>query len=141
MNNLELLKNTYNDENYNITIDTCYSKVLNYIIDNNIKILNYEESMKETYLKMIKDGYKFLFNRDIITDILIDIAYAIEPKDELNSIMVKNTLGSIECDSEDTDSDDDNNNEELNQNNLMKMMNNMMNPNMMNPNMMNKKKE
>lgn len=87
-----------------INLENSHEKFLEFIKKNDITINNYEEDMKNLYLKMLLNGYRFICNREILTDIMIDIAYMLSPKDELNSEMVKNTLGTMECDS-DSDSD------------------------------------
>ena len=87
-----------------INLENCHANFLEFIKNNDITINNYEEDMKNLYLKMLLNGYRFICNREILTDIMIDIAYMLSPKDELNSEMVKNTLGTMECD---TDSDSD----------------------------------
>ena len=83
-----------------INLENSHEKFLEFIKKNDITINNYEEDMKNLYLKMLLNGYRFICNREILTD----IAYMLSPKDELNSEMVKNTLGTMECDS-DSDSD------------------------------------
>jgi hypothetical protein len=120
--NIDKLLSKYNMDNYNITIENCHVKILQYIKDNAIPVNNYEEDMKNLYLNMLKDGYKFLINSDNLTDILISIAYVLSPDDELNSEMVKNTLGTMECDSSDEDEDEDNNMMQQQQQMLMNMM-------------------
>ena len=105
---MDKLIEKYNNEEFNITLDNCHIKILQFIKNNNIAINNYEEDMKNLYLNMLKNGYKFVVNSDNLTDILISIAYILCPDDELNSVMVKNTLGTMECDSSDEDDDDDN---------------------------------
>lgn len=89
-----------------VTLENCHDKFLEFIKKNDITINNYEEDMKNLYLKMLLNDYRFICNREILTDIMIDIAFMLSPKDELNIEMVKNTLGTMECDS-DSESDSD----------------------------------
>ena len=105
---MDKLIEKYNNEEFNVTLDNCHIKILEFIKNNNIVVNNYEEDMKNLYLNMLKNGYKFVVNSDNLTDILISIAYVLSPDDELNSVMVKNTLGTMECDSSDEDDDEDN---------------------------------
>ena len=71
-----------------------------FIEENNIRVINYEESMTDIYLKMIQSDYRFIIDRELIRDILIDIAYTKNPNDPLNKDLVLMTLCSIDEDNE-----------------------------------------
>lgn len=118
---MDKLIEKYSNKEFNVTLDNCHIKILQFIKNNNIVINNYEEDMKNLYLNMLKNGYKFVVNSDNLTDILISIAYVLSPDDELNSVMVKNTLGTMECDSSDEDE-----NEGENEDNIMEQQQQML---------------
>lgn len=101
--------NKFNSNNIKVTLENCHSHILYFIKNNNIQINNYEEDMKETYLKMLNNNYIFLINKELLSEIMIDIVYRLSPKDELNIEMVKNTFATWECDSSSEEEDDEDN--------------------------------
>ena len=106
---MEEFINEFNNNNTKVTLENCHSHILYFIKNNNIQINNYEEDMKETYLKMLKNNYIFLVNKELLSEIMIDIVYRLSPKDELNIEMVKNTFATWECDSSSEEEDDEDN--------------------------------
>lgn len=56
----------------------CHESILNYIEEKQIIITTYED-IKNVYTDMIKSHYYFVIERDIITDILVDITYMLSP--------------------------------------------------------------
>ena len=85
-----------------ITRDNIHEQMINYINNNDIKVLNYE-TMTEIYLKMLKDDYGFVIDRDLLKEIMIDIAYKICPNDDFNRDLVLMTLSIMEEDESDED--------------------------------------
>ena len=75
-----------------------------FIEENNIRVINYEESMTDIYLKMIQSDYRFIIDRELIRDIFIDIAYIKNPNDSLNKDLVLMVLGSMDDDSDNENS-------------------------------------
>ncbi len=57
-----------------VNTNNCHEAILNYIDENTIEINNYED-MKNTYANMILANYYFVLERDLISDILIDLTY------------------------------------------------------------------
>ena len=117
--------NEFNDNNIKVTIENCHSHILYFIKNNNIEINNYEEDMKETYLKMLKNNYIFLINKELLSEIMIDIVYRLSPKDELNIEMVKNAFATWECESSSEEEDYDNDEENIMWSSNNKRMNKM----------------
>ena len=76
--------------------------MINYINNNDIKVLNYE-TMTEVYLKMLQNDYCFVIDRDLLKEIMIDIAYKICPNDDFNRDLVLMTLSIMEEDESDED--------------------------------------
>ena len=92
-----------------VTKENIHEYTIKYIEENNINIINFEESMIEVYLKMIEHGYYFTIDRELIRDIFIDIAYMKNPNDPLNKDLILMVLGSIDSDDENSDDENSNN--------------------------------
>ena len=63
--------------------DTVYETVHKFITDSSKKISDYEE-MIEVVLEMVKNGYCFLMDRDILRDALETLTFMYEPNDDMN---------------------------------------------------------
>tara|TARA_Y100000817_G_scaffold314317_1_gene312762 strand:+ start:198 stop:473 length:276 start_codon:yes stop_codon:yes gene_type:complete len=61
-----------------VNINNCHETIINYIEENNIEINNYED-MKNTYVTMVGNHYYFVIERDLISDILIDLTFVFVP--------------------------------------------------------------
>ena len=57
-----------------VTLDNIHKTVCEYIKEQKIKVENYD-SMVDVYIKMVKDGYGFIVDREIVKTVLIDLAY------------------------------------------------------------------
>ena len=88
-----------------VTKENIHELTLNFIEEDNIHIINFEESMTEVYLRMISTDYRFIIDRDLIHEIFVDIAYKFNPNDILNKNRVLMTLGAILDDSDDSDNE------------------------------------
>ena len=88
-----------------VTLDNIYKTVCDYVVKKEIKIENYD-SMVDVYIKMVKDGYGFVVDREIVKTVLIDLAYKLCPNDEFNRALVMHTLNIMEDDSDSDDEDD-----------------------------------
>tara|TARA_B100001123_G_C15341496_1_gene1035161 strand:+ start:6631 stop:7110 length:480 start_codon:yes stop_codon:yes gene_type:complete len=91
-----------------ITLDNLHEHVSEYIHGNKIIIQNYDD-MKDTYLRMLRDRYLFLIDRDILIPCLIDLTYMFCPGDDFNKDAVLELLDlqEEECDEDEMDEDDD----------------------------------
>ncbi len=85
--------------------DTIYETVHSYITDSSKSVTNYEE-MIEVVLDMIKEGYCFLMDRDILRDALESLTYMYEPNDDMNKDRVILQLVDVDDDEDDDDEGD-----------------------------------
>ena len=90
-----------------INLENIHEQIINFINNNNdIEIKNYD-SMTEVYLKMIEKDYHFAMDRDLIKEVMIDLAYKFCPNDEFNKNLVLLTLQVIDnSDDEEDDGDE-----------------------------------
>ena len=83
--------------------DDIYEIINSYVTTNSIEINNYN-NMVEVILKMIKEGYCFVVDRDILRDTMECLTYMYYPCDDMNKDRVIQQL----CDEEsDSDSESD----------------------------------
>ena len=78
-----------------VTKENIHECTLNFIEEDNIHIINFEESMTEVYLKMITSNYRFIVDRDFIREVFVDIAYVLNPNDVYNKNRVLMEFGVI----------------------------------------------
>ena len=90
-----------------VNLENIHEHTYHFIEEQNIRVINFEETMTEVYLQMILAQYRFIVDRDLIHEIFCEIAYKLNPNDPLNRDRLLMTIGAIE----DSDSDDDNNND------------------------------
>ena len=83
-----------------VTKENIHELTLNFIEENNIHIINFEESMTEVYLKMISTNHRFIIDRELVREVFVDIAYVLNPNDVLNKNRVLMELGAIFDDSD-----------------------------------------
>jgi len=92
-----------------VTLENFHELVPEYIFNQKLMIQNYEDT-KELYLSMLKDGYLFTFDRDILIACLTDLTYMYAPGDDVNKDAVIELLvldGELEDDDDDDDDEDD----------------------------------
>ena len=89
-----------------ITNENIHEIIPEYIENNNITI-NDIDTMIDTYMKMVKDNYLFLIDRDLLKDLLVEITYMYAPNDDANKDRVLYHLVGSDSDSDDDDDDDD----------------------------------
>ena len=95
-----------------VTLENFHELVPEYIFNNKLMIQNYEDT-KEIYLSMLKDGYLFTFDRDILIACLTDLTYMYAPGDDVNKDAVVELLVlDSELDDDDDDEDDDDDDDE-----------------------------
>ena len=78
-----------------VTKENIHECTLNFIEEDNIHIINFEESMTEVYLKMIASNHRFIVDRQFIREVFVDIAYVLNPNNVYNKNMVLMKLGGI----------------------------------------------
>lgn len=61
-----------------VNANNCHESIITYIEENDISVTTYED-MKNIYADMISKHYYFIIDRDLITDILVDITYTLSP--------------------------------------------------------------
>ena len=88
-----------------VTPETLYESIDSFVTDNKIKITTYDE-MIDTVLKMMKDGFCFSFDRDILRDAMESLTFMYCPGDEMNRDRVVCQLEDVP-DEEDDDSESD----------------------------------
>ena len=98
--------------------DDVYETVHSFITDNKVSIEDYS-GMVNTILRMIKSGYCFAMDRDILRDAMECLTYMYSPSDDMNKDRVIQQL----VDDVSDESDDENDTEdEFGNMDLLKMM-------------------
>ena len=92
-----------------VTNENIHEIIPEYIENNNITIKDID-TMIDAYMKMVKDNYLFLIDRDLLKDLLVDITYMYAPNDDANKDRVLYHL--VGSDSDDDDADDNNDDED-----------------------------
>ena len=91
-------------ENYTlVTIENYHTVITDYIRKNEINIVDYEDTTS-CILRMIREGYFFNFDKNLLRSFLEDITYFYSPNDDKNKDRISNML---EESDDDSDSDDD----------------------------------
>ena len=89
-----------------VTLENIHELTYNFIGENNMVIVNFEESMTQVYLDMVQREYRFVVDRELIHEIFCEIAYRLNPNDPLNRDRLLMTIGMMD----DSDDDDINDN-------------------------------
>ena len=84
-----------------VNLENIHELVYSFIENNNIRVLNFEESMTQVYLDMISNNYRFIVDRELMHEIFCEIAYKLNPNDPLNRDRLLMTIGAIDDDSDD----------------------------------------
>ena len=87
-----------------VIVDDVYETIHSYI-ENSDKVVETYEDMVEIILLMIKDGYCFVMDRDILRDAMESLTYMYSPVDEMNKDRIIQQFVD-EGDSESDDEDD-----------------------------------
>tara|TARA_B100000900_G_scaffold400466_1_gene404104 strand:+ start:3821 stop:4117 length:297 start_codon:yes stop_codon:yes gene_type:complete len=93
-----------------VTNDNIHFIIPEYIEENDI-IIKDIDTMIDAYMRMVKDNYLFLIDRDLLKDLLVEITYMYAPNDDANKDRVLyHLVGSdsededeVECEQENTD--------------------------------------
>tara|TARA_Y100000593_G_C4271412_1_gene317578 strand:- start:765 stop:1085 length:321 start_codon:yes stop_codon:yes gene_type:complete len=104
---------TITEEPIIVKLENIHKYTYDFIHENNIRIINFEESMTRVYLQMVQRDYRFIVDRELIHEIFCEIAYRLNPNDPLNRDRLLMTIGMME----DSDSDNDSDNESDNNDN------------------------
>ena len=103
-----------------VNIDNLYETIHSFVGENKVIIDDYE-SMVKTILRMIKVGYCFTIDRDILRDAMESLTYMYSPDDDMNKDRLMQQFMDDDSDDDDeNDSDDDFNN--LDMLKMMQMM-------------------
>ena len=86
-----------------VTNENIHTIIPKYIEDNDITI-NDIDTMIDAYMKMVKDKYLFLIDRDLLKDLLVEITYMYSPNDDANKDRVLYHLVGSDSDDDDDDS-------------------------------------
>ena len=87
-----------------VTNDNIHEIIPEYIQDNDITIKDID-TMIDAYMRMVKDNYLFLIDRDLLKDLLVEITYMYAPNDDANKDRVLYHL--VGSDSDDDDDDEE----------------------------------
>ena len=87
-----------------VNLENIHELTYKFISDNNLVVLNFEESMTQVYLDMVQANYRFIVDRKLMHEIFCEIAYRLNPNDPLNRDRLLMTIGMMD------DSDDDSEN-------------------------------
>jgi len=87
-----------------VTIENYHLAITEYIKENEIIISEYDD-MTSCILRMIRAGYCFNMDKNLLRSFLEDLTYMYSPNDEKNKDRIVNMLE--ESDDEDSDSSDD----------------------------------
>ena len=85
-----------------VTSENYHHAITGFIKDNEINISEYDD-MTETILRMIREGYCFNMDKNLLRSFLEDLTYMYSPNDEKNKDRIINMLE----ESDDEDSSDD----------------------------------
>ena len=91
-----------------VKLENIHKCTYDFISENNIRIINFEESMTRVYLQMVQRDYRFIVDRELIHEIFCEIAYRLNPNDPLNRDRLLMTIGMMEDNDSDSDNDSDN---------------------------------
>jgi len=89
-----------------VTVTNFHQHVFEYIKTNNRSVSNVDDIMN-TYTDMLREGYCFTVDREVMSNFLIDILYVISPDDD-NLQLVRNTFVDDDDDNDDNNDNDDN---------------------------------
>jgi len=91
-----------------VNLENIHEYTYNFIRENNIRVVNFEESMTNVYLQMVQRDYRFIVDRELIHEIFCEIAYRLNPNDPLNSDRLLMTIGMIDDSDNESDNESDN---------------------------------
>ena len=95
-----------------VNLENIHEHTYNFIRENNIRVINFEQTMTNVYLQMVQRDYRFIVDRELIHEIFCEIAYRLNPNDPLNSDRLLMTIGMVDDSDSDNDEDNENDNNE-----------------------------
>jgi hypothetical protein len=105
-----------------VVVDDLYETIHGYVTKRELIVDDYE-AMIEVILSMVKDGYCFAMDRDILRDAMESLTYMYAPSDDMNKDRLVQQFADEEEDSEEDDGEDSGDDDgEFNNMDLMKMM-------------------
>jgi hypothetical protein len=104
-----------------VVIDDLYECIREYIIASNSSISGYSD-MTNVILDMIKNGYCFTMDRDLLRDAMESITFMCSPDDDMNKDRLVQQLVDDDSDEEGDEEEDFNNSDMLK---MMQMMGSM----------------
>lgn len=106
-----------------VVVDDLYETIHGYVTKCELIVDDYD-SMVEVILSMIKEGYCFSMDRDILRDAMESLTYMYAPSDDMNKDRLVQQFADEDDDdnSEDDEQDSFGNGEDFNNMDLMKMM-------------------
>ena len=99
-----------------VSSEEVYETIHSFITKREILVEDYD-GMIEVILSMIKDGYCFVMDRDLLRDAMESLTYMYSPSDDMNRDRLVNQFAD-----EEEDDDDEEEEEEFGNMDLMKMM-------------------
>ena len=87
-----------------VTNENIHEIIPEYIEDKDITIKDID-TMIDAYMRMVKDNYLFLIDRDLLKDLLVEITYMCAPNDDANKDRVLQHLVGSDSDSDDENDD------------------------------------
>lgn len=91
-----------------VNLENIHEHTYNFIEQNNIRVVNFEETMSNVYLQMVMADYRFIVDRELIHEIFCEIAYRLNPNDPLNSDRLLMTIGMMDDSDNESDNESDN---------------------------------
>lgn len=101
-----------------VVLENLYETIHEYVTKREIVVEDYD-SMIEVILSMIKDGYCFQMDRDLLRDAMESLTYMYSPSDDMNKDRLIQQFADEEDDENDEESEED---ESFGNMDLMKMM-------------------
>ena len=92
-----------------VNLENIHIHTYNFIRENNIRVVNFEQTMTNVYLQMVQRDYRFIVDRELIHEIFCEIAYRLNPNDPLNGDRLLMTIGMIDDSDNESDNESDNN--------------------------------
>lgn len=87
-----------------VTLENYHTVITDFIKTNDIKIVEYEDTTS-CILRMIREGFFFNFDKNLLRSFLEDITYMYSPNDDKNKDRISNMLEESDDDSDDDDED------------------------------------
>ena len=104
-----------------VNAEDVYDTIHGFVTKREMIVDDYD-AMIEVILAMIKEGYCFVFDRDILRDAMESLTYMYAPSDDMNRDRLVHQFADDEDDSEDDDEEDSEDDGGFGNMDLMKMM-------------------